>query len=219
MEAAPRVHDGPHHPELAGALQPIGRDLWRVVRPRLLPIDGHVQLLAERFQLVHRGGTAQVGRDEQRPLALPAQVQRELGSRRRLARALQADKHDRGRRRRMRLDSSLAPAQELHHLVVDELDHLLAGRDAAERLVADRLLADGRHELPRDPEVDVRLQQGQTHLAQGLVDVAFGQAALVAEASEDGSELVSQRVEHAAQGIASLVHGPERGSRARPRLR
>ena len=118
----------------------------------------------------------------------------------------------------MRLDSPLAPAQKLHHLVMDELDHLLAGRDAAERLVADRLLADGRHELPCDPEVDVGLQQGEAHLAQGLLDVVSGQAALVAEASEDSSELVGQRIEHAAQGIASLVRGPERGSPARPRI-
>ncbi len=60
----------------------------------------------------------------------------------------------------------------------------------------DRPLADGVDELPHDAEVDVRLQQGNPHLAQGLVEVLFGDGAVAGEAAENALEFVAKRVKH-----------------------
>ena len=61
-------------------------------------VDRDVELLAERLELVGGGRSVRVGGDEQRPAALLDDVPRELGRRRRLARALEADERDDRRR-------------------------------------------------------------------------------------------------------------------------
>ena len=73
------------------------------------------------------------------------------------------------------------------------------GSSAWRQLGADGLLADARDEAADDPDVDVGLEQGDADLAQHLVDVVLGQAALAAEPLEDAVEAVGQCVEHAAR--------------------
>ena len=64
--------------------------------PDRRPVDGDVEALAERLELVGRGRPVGVGGDEQRAAPELDHVPRELGARGRLARALEADhRHDR----------------------------------------------------------------------------------------------------------------------------
>ena len=51
-------------------------------------------------------------------------------------------------------------------------------------------------DLTDDAEVDIRLQQGDAHLAQGLVEVLLAYGAVAGEAAENTLELVAERVEH-----------------------
>ena len=92
----------------------------------------------------------------------------------------------------------VALAEQLHELVVHQFDDLLPRRDASQDVAARRALLHLRREVARDPEVDVRLQQRETHLAQCLVDVLLGEPSLAADAIEDRGQLVRQRVEHTA---------------------
>jgi lipooligosaccharide transport system ATP-binding protein len=82
-------------------------------------------------------------------------------------------------------------------LVVDDLDDLLTGSEALREIHPDQLVANSRHEVPDDAQVDVRLQQGQADLAQGFVDVGFAQAAAAAQPAEDRVEAVGKGLEHA----------------------
>ena len=83
-----------------------------------------------------------------------------------LARALQADHQDADGRNRVEVDHLRIRAQHLHELVVDDLDHLLAGGDRLDHLGADRagahLVREGAHHL----EGHVGLEQGAADLAQ-----------------------------------------------------
>ena len=57
---------------------------------------------------------------------------------------------------------------------------------------ADGPLADAGDEAPDDREVDVGLEQGETDLAEDLVDIGLAQAALAAELLEDAVETVGE---------------------------
>src|SRR4029079_7095669 len=71
----------------------------------------------------------------------------------------------------------VAGAEELHELVVDDLHDLLAGREAAQDLRADGLLAAPRDDVFHDLEVDVGVEEGQSDLARGGIDVGLADAA------------------------------------------
>ena len=81
---------------------------------------------------------------------------------------------------------------------MDDLDDLLARSEALRQVDPDQLLADPSDEVPDDPQVDVRLQEGQPDLPQRLVDVGFAQPAAAAQAAEDGIEAIGEALEHAA---------------------
>ncbi len=87
-------------------------------------------LLAEHCELLLRRRTLHVERRHQH-LALVAlgQAFSDLGGRRRLAGALQADQHDRHGSRRIEIDRLRIRAQRLDQRIVDDLDHHLAGLD------------------------------------------------------------------------------------------
>jgi hypothetical protein len=87
-------------------------------------------------------------------------------------------------------------AEEGHELVVDDLHDLLAGRQALEDLGPDVLLADAGDEVLDDLEVDVRLEEGQPHLAHRRVDVGLGHPAPAGEVGEGRAEAIAQGVEH-----------------------
>jgi hypothetical protein len=70
-------------------------------------------------------------------------------------------------------------------LLVDDGDDALVGVERQQRLGADRLRLHAGHQVAGDLEVDVGLEQGDAHLAQGGLDVGLGQLAAAAEAVED----------------------------------
>ena len=61
---------------------------------------------------------------------------------------------------------------------------------------ADRPLADPRHEVLDDAEVDVRLEQGEAHLAHRGIDVGLGDAAAAGQAAEDATQSFGKIVKH-----------------------
>ena len=157
-------------------------------------------------------GPVDVGGDQIRTApALRLQVAGELGDRRRLAGALQADDHDHHRRRRREVELDGAVAHQLGQLGADDLDEVLLGRQAAEHLLAERLAAHALGEVARDLEVDVGLEQRQAHLAHGVLDVALGDLAVPAQPLDGLLELVAEGVEHAA-GVAERRAAAETGT-------
>ena len=91
-------------------------------------------------------------------------------------------------------------AQELDELVMDDLDHLLRGRDRGGDFLAARLLLDARAELLRDLEVDVGLEQCAAHLTHPLGDHRVVEDPPAAEAREGAVQLGAELVEHRIPG-------------------
>ena len=178
------VDDHDVAPRLLGRGDASLRDLQHR-RARRRAMDRDVELLAQRLELVCRGGTVRIRRNEHRPAALLGDVARELGRARRLARALQADEHDHDRRRPGEAEGAVAGAEDRGQLLVDDLDDLLAGVEALQHVSANRPLADARHEVLDDLVVDVGLEQGEANLAHRGIDVGLGDAAAAGQAAED----------------------------------
>ena len=169
-----------------GGLERAARDLERLLarrrsagsRPR--PAGQHLELrLGGRALGVERG--------QQHLLALAqAQAAGELGAGRGLARALQARHQDDGGRA-AEVELAGLGAQDRHELVVDDLHHHLAGRDAPDHLLADRALAHPGDEVLDHRQRDVGLEQRDADLAHRLADVGLAQRAAAAQAVEDGA--------------------------------
>ena len=160
----------------------IGLELRRLDRAlgdidRLLPGDDRqrvdIRLAAEHRELLLRRRAGDVERGHQHLLALAlGQALGELGRRRRLARALEADHHDHGGRATSRSSSAVSEPKRLDQRVVDDLDDHLPRRDRAQHFLADRFLGDLVDEIARDRERDVGLEQGDAHFAHGRAHVA-----------------------------------------------
>ena len=80
-----------------------------------------------------------------------------------------------------------------------------AGLSALDRSAPTRPLLDPGDEAADDLEVDVGLEQGDADLAEDLVDVGLGEAALAAEALEDALEAVGKCLEHAGRHTLPAV--------------
>ena len=87
-------------------------------------------------------------------------------------------------------------AQDLHHFVVDDLDHLLRRRKRAEHFLPHRLHLDRLHQLLDDLEVDVGLQQRDANLFERALHVLGSELALAAKVLENALELFGQAIEH-----------------------
>ena len=101
----------------------------------------------------------------------------------------------RGRLRR-RLQAPFGIAEERHHLVADDLDDLLRGRQAAQHVLPHRPVADAVDEGLDDLEVDVRLEQREPNLAQRGLDQVFGETALPAKRLENVLQACAEGVKH-----------------------
>jgi hypothetical protein len=186
VEAARRVDDHRPEPALCRSADGLAADLQRGLDR--VADDRDPELGPERPELVDRRRPVDVGRRQERVLALPLEVPAELGCQGRLARALEPYQQDDGRRLRGHREAVAAAAEQLDHFVVDDLDDLLAGRDGAKHLLARGLGPDLLDEGPDDLEVDVRLQEGDAHLAERLLDVLLAEPSVAPEAVEDGRE-------------------------------
>jgi len=129
-------------------------------------------------------------------------MERQLGGAGGFAGTLQSDQHDHGGRSAGELQLALAAAEQLHQLVVDDLDHVLRRRKAFHDLLADSLLADARLDVLDHLEVDVRFQQSQAHFAQGGIDVRLGEFAFAPELTENAFQAVLQCLEHPRVSVA-----------------
>ena len=89
------------------------------------------------------------------------------------------------RRHRGQVDFLVLGAQQFDQVVVHDFDNHLTGRDGIQDRLADRLLLHGRHERLHDRQRNVGLQQGDAHVAQCAVHIAFPQGAAPGQALED----------------------------------
>ena len=121
----------------------------------------------------------------------------DLGGGRRLARALEADQHDRDRRRRVEVDRLRFAAERLDQRIVDDLDHHLAGLDRLDDRRADRPGAGAVDERAHDLERDVGLEKRAPDLAHRRVDVFFREGAAAGQFIQYAGELFGQALEHA----------------------
>ncbi len=161
--------------------------------------EGYVdaELLAEPLELQHRRGPVDVGRNEQHALALAVlQPQRDLRSRRGLARTLQAGEQDHGGRLRAQIERTHALAHHAHEFVVDDLDERLARRQALVDFLADDACLHAVDEVLDHRQRHVGLEQRHPHLPQRVADVLFGEAAAAAQALDDGGKAGGKLVEH-----------------------
>ena len=110
--------------------------------------DRDLELTAELLELRDRGGTLEVGGDEERRAAVLAQHERELAGGRRLPGALEPDEEDHRRRPAGEGEPGVAPAHRPRELLVDDLHDLLARREALRDLLPERALLDARREAP-----------------------------------------------------------------------
>ena len=112
---------------------PRGQCASTSVSPRC---DKHrqIELLAERFELVHRRRPINVGRHEQRRAALLLEQAGQLAARGGLARAVQAD-HQHAARVAAQAQTGVGRAEQFDQFVVDNFDDLLAGLDALDDLL------------------------------------------------------------------------------------
>ena len=174
-------------------------------------------LAAEHRELLLRGRTLDVERGHQHlaPVAL-GQALGDLGRGRGLAGALEADQHDRDRRRRVEVDRLRFAAQRLDQRVVDDLDHHLAGLDRLDDGGADRPGAGAVDKGAHDLERDVGLQQRAAHFAHRGVDVLLREGAAPGEPIENAGELFGQALEHETLLVAEAVAQWAIGSMARP---
>jgi hypothetical protein len=159
-------------------------------------------------ELLHRRRAVDVERGDQDLLLLaPRDAAGELGGGGGLARALEADHQEDGRRRHPGREPGVA-AEDPDQVIVDDLDHHLPGRDRPQHLLADRLLADPVDEGLDHRQRHVGLEQGDAHLAQRGHHVGLGQRAAPLQPIEDLSQPVGQPVEHVGPASLRLVQAP-----------
>ncbi len=72
---------------------------------------------------------------------------------------------------------------------MDDLDDLLAGREAGNDLLADRLLPHARDELAHDAEAHIGFQEGQPDFAASGGHLLLGEPPLSAKAPQYGLQL------------------------------
>ena len=84
----------------------------------------------------------------------------------------------------------------MDQLLVDDLDHLLAGVERAGQLGSARPLLDRGDEVLDHAQVDVSLEQRNPDLPRGGVDVGLGQTPLASQGLEGRRQAVLQGVEH-----------------------
>ena len=143
-------------------------------------------LFAQHAQLLHGRRTARIERGEQDLLFLPVlEPFGDLGRSGGLARALQAHHQKSDRRGGIEVDGNGIGPQDLHQLVIDDLDHLLARCHRAGDLGAHSAFADlldkGAHHFKRN----VGLDQRPADFTHGGVDIGSVQRAASTQTLEN----------------------------------
>ena len=87
---------------------------------------------------------------------------------------------------------SVSPPRVVGQFLEDDLLDLQGGVQRPGEILAHRPFTDAGLERLDDREVDVGLEEGEADLAEDLVDVGLGQAALAPEAGEDAVEAIGE---------------------------
>jgi len=87
-------------------------------------------------------------------------------------------------------------AQELHHLIVNNLDDLLPGRDARENFPANRTLPYVVNELSCHLKIHVGIQEHPPYFPEGLCHVFFCNLPVTPKLLEHGFEFLAESFEH-----------------------
>ncbi len=90
----------------------------------------------------------------------------------------------------------MGPPHQLGELPVHHANKGLARREGGDDLGADSLFLDPGDEILDDRQGDVGFQQGHAHLAQGILDVVFGEAGLTPEGLDDFGQARGEVVQH-----------------------
>ncbi len=131
-------------------------------------------------------------------MAFPPRHQRELDRGRGLARTLQPDEHQHGRRRRRVAETLCVASQKLLQLDVHRFDDLLGGGKPRRDLAAGKACAHPVDELLDHLEVDVRFEQREPDLAEASLQILWTQDAASRDLLQRGRETVAERFEHLA---------------------
>ncbi|VTR70866.1 hypothetical protein DESC_870022 [Desulfosarcina cetonica] len=151
----------------------------------------HAQLDTQLFELVDGRRPIDVRRNQIGLLAGLAQHHGQLPGRGGLTGTLKSHQHHRDRLFPLQLEPLVGVAHELGQRFVDNLDHLLARRQATHDLLAQRARLDLGHQLLDHLEVDIGFQKGHADLAQAIGNVLLGKLALPFELLEDRIQFVA----------------------------
>src|SRR5919106_7025457 len=113
--------------------------------------ESDVVLAGEGLELLDRGNSIRVGRDEQGLAALASQVERQLGRECRLSRAFESQEHDHGGWLSRAGQRGLSAAQHGSQLFIDDLDDLLWSGERLQHFRAGRPLSDPTYEVADHP--------------------------------------------------------------------
>ncbi len=136
------------------------RDRDRVIAG-LGGVNRHVDLARQCRELLDRCGAIDVGGNQigAAPTHL-LEVQRELAGGRGFSRTVQADQHDRHRRRCGEVDLDRLRPHQLGELGADDLDEVLLRSEARQDFLAERLGPNPLAEISHDVDVYVGLEKG-----------------------------------------------------------
>lgn len=94
-------------------------------------------------------------------------------------------------------EAGVGGAEQFDHLIVNDLDDLLAGLNALHHLLAEGFCFDLLDEIPGHLEIDIRLQQRHAHFPQGPAHVVLRNFAQPAQIAKRVLKFLAQRIEHA----------------------
>src|SRR5690554_348203 len=104
--------------------------------------------------------------------------------------------HQHHRRRTLEGEALVGLAHGRLELLLDDLDELLAGREALRDLLTHRTLAHPLDEVLDHRQGDIRLEERPAHLPQGVLDVVLGQARLTLDGLERLRQTLAEILEH-----------------------
>ena len=200
--AAGCVNDGDVARLTASRIHTFLSDRWRIYGQAVGQgrVDRNTNLLGHDPQLIDRGRTIGVSRDEvRRTPELELEIASEFACAGGLARAVQSHQHNDHRRRRGQVQLGILPAEQRHQLDVDDLDDLLRGGETGQHLLSQGLAFDPLDEVLNHAEVDVSLEERQAYFTQGLFHVLFAELAVTAQPAKDGFQFFAERFKHSGQ--------------------
>ena len=123
------------------------------------------------------------------------------------ARALQTGHQYHCRRGYRQVQTCGLAAHQCSEFALHHADQRLTGREAAHHILTERLFLHLGDEIAHHRQRHISLEQGNAHLAQGVLNIVFGQTRLTAQGLDDARQALGQVVEHG-KFRASLMSEP-----------